>query len=694
MSLSDDAFKRKFEPLKMDGSSSHKTPRLRERKVRFAEVAIETIHYIDPSYTVTDNDGDFTTTVLPTSTSAHLTEEITVLSSLHGQARRYLRDIDKADLQTAIKYGVKTKGHKDPTTGLPRWKYTFGNVVYITDYTCREEVTSYKQAVTIQPAIITQEMRDRRNQVKRILNEEPQMCSTHSIVIIDQSGSMRTSDVNGFRNRSQAAYGCLALDYVADQLYQDPTSGVNSFTLIEMNDTGTVVYDREPLDWLLFNELLQRQQSSKPRSHGNYASSIRLAADHIIREKEKFGDIDHEDLPHFALVILSDGKPSDKEQEQCQERIMLMYKLAQFLKGKLNVCCMGLGASGSDFVEMEKLVTAAKMCGANADFTHAGLSAVQLSSGFSSLSSRMTTLRDEVDHINDTKDDDREVVKLRNRSSLAKSKEDCNHMLVDVKRFKFDERKWKDYEDEWVEIPLIHKDAAGFQQDKIPFGKGAERLAFRFQEIDRNGKLLGKMMVAKESKRFISDEYKKFKFHMNFCRIQLKAAELASLFNRAVKRVPALQPVEKYESLPTIQFVKCRVYTWLDGNCTRGVLVENFLKGKFIKFNGNNGFVSTQGNDGDRTVELESGNVYFTDFLHAFSHWSYVHSDNAIILCDLQGVLNAEGRHPRFDLTDSAICSRKRKEYGKTDIGLRGVRQFFRKHRCNNVCRGLGLASS
>ena len=53
----------------------------------------------------------------------------------------------------------------------------------------------------------------------------------------------------------------------------------------------------------------------------------------------------------------------------------------------------------------------------------------------------------------------------------------------------------------------------------------------------------------------------------------------------------------------------------------------------------------------------------------------------------------AEGKYPKFQLTDPAICtkSKKKNRFGKTDIGLKGIRKFCQSHVCNGVCRGLGL---
>ena len=62
---------------------------------------------------------------------------------------------------------------------------------------------------------------------------------------------MSKCDVNGFRSRSDAAYGTLALDYIAEQLYQQGDEFfVDAVTIIEMNDTGSLLVQKEPLSWV------------------------------------------------------------------------------------------------------------------------------------------------------------------------------------------------------------------------------------------------------------------------------------------------------------------------------------------------------------------------------------------------------------------------------------------------------------
>lgn len=220
-----------------------------------------------------------------------------------------------------------------------------------------------------------------------------------------------------------------------------------------------------------------------------------------------------------------------------------------------------------------------------------------------------------------------------------------------------------------------------------------------FQEIklraDAHGwEGTGERMVAKESK-YNEDERSKLKFHLYFCQAQTKAQELAELFNAHVMNTPLLVPSEDELSLPPpITFLDCSVYEYTDCFGDRcGLLVEKYLKGKFTKFNNNNGYVCSVDPDG-ASIHLAVGEILLTDFVQAFSHWVYESTEHELIVCDLQGILDMEGRRPVFRLTDPAICSRSRgyrSYYGKTDLGMKGIRNFCMRHCCNHVCIALNL---
>ena len=63
---------------------------------------------------------------------------------------------------------------------------------------------------------------------------------------------------------------------------------VDAVTIIEMNDSGSIFVEKEPLDWILFNKVLYRMSCAKPRSHGSYVESIELAEAIIQRDLVPF----------------------------------------------------------------------------------------------------------------------------------------------------------------------------------------------------------------------------------------------------------------------------------------------------------------------------------------------------------------------------------------------------------------------
>lgn len=60
--------------------------------------------------------------------------------------------------------------------------------------------------------------------------------------------------------------------------------------------------------------------------------------------------------------------------------------------------------------------------------------------------------------------------------------------------------------------------------------------------------------------------------------------------------------------------------------------------------------------------------------------------DGFLVVVDLQGV----ERSKEFGLTDPCInCKEPR--FGNTNMGDVGIGEFFRTHRCNSVCKVMGL---
>jgi hypothetical protein len=98
---------------------------------------------------------------------------------------------------------------------------------------------------------------------------------------------------------------------------------------------------------------------------------------------------------------------------------------------------------------------------------------------------------------------------------------------------------------------------------------------------------------------------------------------------------------------------------------------------------------STKQNDDQEMVDP-------TEYIHAFTHFSYLFTNRQAMVCDLQGVYNSDMIPPTFELTDPAIHYRSRSGksnvFGRTDLGEDGMDLFFDTHHCNQVCKLMRLS--
>ena len=341
---------------------------------------------------------------------------------------------------------------------------------------------------------------------------------------------------------------------------------------------------------------------------------------------------------------------------------------------------------------MQLLADIVTSCDAEGEFVHAGLNATSISTTLTSVATSLTAARNDLLSKRDQKTPKTEKVYTMKHKNCGKVQ--VRRETNSVTRYLYDTELSDSYP--WRKVNFINNGATGFEMEKNPFGLGAERLAHLFYEIKKEShswERVGRALVAKES-RYIQDEESKEKFHTSFCKVQHEARDLAHKFNEAVRKAPMLKPSEDEESIPPpIDFLKCSIYEYRSGGVLCGLLVEKFLNGRFTKYNGNFGYVNNENTHDGVTISLEIGDVKLTDFVQAFSHWVYENSNHNRVVCDLQGILDLEGRRPIFHLTDPVICSKGKglKRYGKTDLGGKGIRQFCLHHKCNSVCKGLNL---
>jgi hypothetical protein len=110
--------------------------------------------------------------------------------------------------------------------------------------------------------------------------------------------------------------------------------------------------------------------------------------------------------------------------------------------------------------------------------------------------------------------------------------------------------------------------------------------------------------------------------------------------------------------------------------------------------------VEDDDDDDTSTDRFDASTMQPIDYLAAFSHFTYDYSYGQMMVVDLQGSFeeqqpNQAGRErPKFLLTDPALHTNHKqsdKNFGRTNLGRRGMKAFFQTHQCNTFCRLLNL---
>ena len=228
--------------------------------------------------------------------SSVATSAITHVETEHARLRRLQRGIDKKDLQAAKKHGkFRVFEHRSPK-GNPIHIYHYKDIVYWVDAKTGEELTTYAKPLPLKPV---------RN-ARTVPCPSPENWTSNTVFVVDTSGSMRESDVWGTRNRLDAVWVSLALDFVAHRLDCGTAGPTDVISIVLLGDSSTVLLKEQPTTWKLFNDIVKiyNKKTVEPKSHGNYVPALEAAKDLLLSNTCA--------SCAAALLFLSDGKPSDK----------------------------------------------------------------------------------------------------------------------------------------------------------------------------------------------------------------------------------------------------------------------------------------------------------------------------------------------------------------------------------------------
>jgi Alpha-kinase family len=546
------------------------------------------------------------------------TSLITILSSVHGRLRREERDISKRDLQAALKYGTRQRNFKG------RWKVEHDGIIFIVDPGMRKEITAFPSPLSEAP-LHFQERANHEN-AKTIIKHKPELCKSHTVLVVDNSGSMQTHDIWLHRDRQVAAYTVMALEYVAEQLFKQTANDTDVVSLIEFNESARVVFEREPCSWVLYNKLLARRESGTfiarqgiaqreiNRPDSNYLPALAMA--------DSLLEVDRHDECALGLFFLSDGKPSDARQQGwtalyaksklCETVASLAVKYGEYLT-------MSFVGFGNTYTDFSTLQTMAQACndtnsGSHAEYTYCGKMAHSVGRTLTSFATSLTQTRTSLMGRGTSSGQKRTVASERETGLTDKwiFYTILNHWIYSPSSRRLVNLPTEPPGALDEENPMRANPPPYLAMNTSSCGYGAERIAFRCslaKEPSPNKFTLG-TMVAKET-NLVHQMSENVAFHKAFCETQSLASYLADEFNMRIRATSTYDPFRT----PIISFLPCSVLVLQDHTVPdgiRGVLVEKMLDTKrfgWCKWNDNGGGVEGQAYHAPLDLEYELNSI-------------------------------------------------------------------------------------
>eukprot|EP00744_Colponema_vietnamica_P003878 GILI01005879.1.p1 GENE.GILI01005879.1~~GILI01005879.1.p1 ORF type:complete len:362 (-),score=58.31 GILI01005879.1:127-1212(-) len=240
------------------------------------------------------------------------------------------------------------------------------------------------------------------------------------------------------------------------------------------------------------------------------------------------------------------------------------------------------------------------------------------------------------------------------------------------------------YKKEFVPIPTnIRINTAGRR-----FEAGGMRICFQVEEVEEDG--CTSTMVAKVFKKDIPDIVENDYF--NEAMAQCMCEEFASNYNK-LRNTPkklsflACHVVRIHlNDVPLAAIAPNSLLTFRTQDTRECVFVmEHLMTGTFTKYNNNFGEVYDTSSDKNATASVNARHAETLLTAEAFSHFTLHESGGSMLVCDLQGVNDL--------FTDPQIHTEEGKGLGMGNMGAEGIAKWVIKHKCNVICRQIGLRS-
>ncbi|CAM9377138.1 unnamed protein product [Ectocarpus sp. 12 AP-2014] len=496
----------------------------------------------------------------------------------------------------------------------------------------------------------------------------------HVVFVVDASRSMERRDVfdQGERKRRIDAVLDCCFEFIEDQLANQHSSSRDRYSVISFNDVAKVQLRGKSMHGRNLYALRKDLEAKIRPTHGTaYGEGLWSAWDVASGGVNDAGE-------QFVLIFLSDGRPRDMNAACKREQAPAYWLRTMRERFRRRLTFHGVGVGPEDFGLLEDLCVVAE-----GTFHHARLA---LSGGGRDRLSRAPRTNGRPDTLSST---------LSNISSAVSSL--CSSYSTRVPKplalEDVEEAEWNHTNQDTYYCDKLYLQGSALEVQERdlmvrirerPFAVGGMRHCFRMWNLGAGGRSRKvNNLVGKQSKFSVSvaQQVRGLKQELLCHRL---ARQQATLFNSRVTSFAAGQvaktpPYAALRSKPWgLQVAECDVYR-LEDPCEPGgfryLLVEPFLEGKYLKYNGNNGYILNKSG-------LDDEQRCWWTVAQAFSHFTHHQTGGEALVCDVQGVDN--------NITDPCVHSRSR-TYGAGDRGTQGMRDFLEGHRCNAICRHLAL---
>ena len=506
----------------------------------------------------------------------------------------------------------------------------------------------------------------------------------HIIVLVDTSGSMRTVDVVS----EDGSVWLSRISAVTDSLStfferQKESACPHKFSLVSFNQQSCVHFQVKTAKQAVYH----LNQVGFAASYGtHFVQGLAAAKDLLPAGKG---------TPH--LLFFTDGRPADGTQ-MIQVAQQMMIDCAD-----LRIHAIGFG-DALDFDLLQQLTSIGR-----GTFAPSGRSIVALDHAFASVtttititqtvtsqssksskSSRSSAFSFQGKQAPSCQDDSSRNSRQQNLALRNANFEPANQYFWGPNRsvsftccckyFTFDGKCFQEHKAQ----PFA------YQRNPVslrlqPFTQGGMRLVYCFKDllipsfvdkfaVDEYGERDARL-VAKLS-RYVDDWHNSYEVVSSYAKSSAAARFYARVFGfTAVERIGC-----DARKMPRLVFVECRLYEAEKGSDapTTFMVGERYLPGLFRKYNSNHGYVDLEAPD--------------SGIAQAFSHFTFEASRGKHMVLDLQGVHLGKGQRFRrhLILTDPQVVSLER-SFGPGDLGEKGMRAFFRTHKCGETCRQMKL---